>query len=247
MVTMKLRALLLVIILLLAIVPALVPASGEGEETRSPGFTSVKLYTLISTTETTLSTEQSTNRYRTSADLTFDSIELEENLVVQAVNTGVGENLGLEARIGIQATLVSEVTVSAIDDGDTIARKTLTVPSGEIWWDWEMPFTSDWDTYTFTRRHVISLRVEADRTVFIRTDSNSYLDLLSEDHLSLTSETRDVDDNRASTFFPNDLAENRHVLIEGDIRNPFGSSDVAGVDISIRRPNGQYVVEDDGA
>ena len=244
---MKLRALLLVIILLLAIVPALVPASADAEETRSPGFTDVKLHTLISTTETTLSTEQSSNRYRTSDDLTFDSIELEESLVVMGVDTGVGQNKGLEARIGIQATLASEVTVSVIDDGESIARKTMTVPSGETRWDWEMPFKSDWNTYTFNRRHVISLRIEADRNVFIRTDSNSYLELFCEDHLSLTVETRDVDDNRASTFFPNDLGENRHVFIEGDIQNPFGSGDVAGVNISIKRPNGQFVVEDDAA
>jgi uncharacterized membrane protein len=244
---MKRRALLLVIILLLAIVPAMVPTSGEGEETRSPGWVGVKLYAQISTTETTLSTVQSSNRYRASDDLTFESIELEETLVVMGVDTGVGLNLGLKAQIGVQATLATEVTVSALDDGDAIASKTITVPSGETQYDWEMPFTSDRDTYTFNRRHVISLRIEADRPVGIRTNSNSYLELFCEDHLSITVETRDVDDNRASTFFPNDLAENRHVFIEGDITNPFGSDDLTGVNISIRRPNGQYVVEDDPA
>ncbi len=245
---MKLRALLLVIILLLAIAPAMLPSSGESEETRSSGTLAVKLYAQISATETTLSTVQSSNRITASSDVSFVSAELEETLIVEGVYAGVGENLGLKARIGVQATVVAaEVTVSVLDDDETIASFTQTVPAGEERIVWEMPFDTDWDTYAFNRRHEISLRIESDRAVGIRTDTDSGLELYCVDHLSITTETRDVDDNRASEFFPNDLAENRHVFIEGDITDPFGASDVAGVNISIRRPNGQFVVEDDPA
>lgn len=245
---MKVRALMLVFLLLLAIVPAMEPALADTGETRSPGDVNVKLYAHIGAQSATLDTAQSSSGFRPTNALEFESIELEGNLEVQGVDAGVGQNKGLEVRIGVQSTLqASDATVSVLDDGTVIAEKDMSIPAGETRWDWELPFLNDIDSYTFLKRHVITLRVEADRNVVIKTDSDSYVGLLARDHLSITVETRDVDDRKATNFFPNDLAEFRHVFIEGDIIDPFGASDVDGVNISIRRPDGQYVIEDEAA
>ncbi|NIP36617.1 MAG: hypothetical protein GWN18_16740, partial [Thermoplasmata archaeon] len=72
-------------------------------------------------------------------------------------------------------------------------------------------------------------------------------ELYCENHLDITTETRDVEGRRVSSFYPNDLMEFRHILIEGDVENPFGSGDVAGVNVSIRRPDGVWEVQDQAA
>jgi len=245
---MKGRALLLVLLIFLSTVAVVSTASAGEEETRSSGVVQVKLYLQLSPTEASLSTEQSSEGLRATSSLDFTSADLDENLLVRTVDTGVGDNRGFEAFFSVGAGFQgSTVTISIVDDDDVIAERQRDIPSAAARTDWRIPLLDDADHYTFSRNSAITLRVEADRSVAIRTDDDSYLDLYCENHLDITTETRNSEDRRSSTFFPNDLVEFRHILIEGDIENPFGSADVAGVNISIRRPNGQYVIRDEAA
>jgi uncharacterized membrane protein len=246
---MKLSVVLLAMLLLFAIVPSAMTVYAEDGEDRQSGLIRVKLYAQMSTTETSLSTEASSANARTADSISFTSVELDDNLVVRGIDTGVGQNKGLVARIGVSAPSfqTARVTVQVLDEDRVIANKTQDVPSLETRWDWRLPFTSAKDSHTFIKRHDITLRVNADRNVIVRTDSDSYLELFCEDHLHVNAETRDVDDRRASTFYPNDLLDQRHVMIEGDLENPFGPTDIGGVNISIKRPDGQFVVEDQSA
>jgi uncharacterized membrane protein len=246
---MKAKALLLVVLLLVGILPAAVAVAAADGEDRQSGVIRVKLYAQLSTTEAFLNTEQSSTNTRTTDSIDFTSSELDESLDVRGVDTGVGQNKGLQVRLGVAnfGLQSARVTVQIRDDDNVIANKSLNVPTGETRWDWRLPFTATKDTHTFSKRHQITLRVTADKNVFVRTDSDSYLELWCIDHLHVDVETRDVDDRRSTSFYPNDLPDRRHVMIEGDILNPFGSSDVAGVNVSIKRPNGQYVVEEASA
>jgi uncharacterized membrane protein len=246
---MKGRALLLVMLLLLATVAAVGPLNTGAEETRSSGLIRVRLYTQLSATDATLTTEQTTGTPgRTTDALDFISMDLEENLMVRTVDTGVGFNKGFEARLTVSTGVQgADVTVSIVDDSEVIAEREHSIPSLDSRGEWRMPLLDDADTFTFSRNSAITLRVEANRNVIIRSDEDSFLELYCENHLDITQETRDVDDRRVSVFYPNDLIENRHIIIEGDVENPFGATDVAGVNISIRQPNGQYVVEDQAA
>lgn len=244
---MKLRALLLVLALLLATFAVMAPVTADGEESRAPYWRPIKLYAQINPTTNTLTTEPSGHRSRPTNTISFTSVELEENLLVQGVNVGVGVNLGLKARIGVSASLQIDATVQVLDDGDVIAEKEMTIPSIETRWDWEMPFIDDIDTYRFTKSHVITLRVTTSRNANIQTDTNSYLSLRCGDHLHVTVDTYNVDDRKTSTFYPNDLLENRHIFVEGFVENPFGLDDIGGVNISIKRPNGSHVVQDQAA
>jgi uncharacterized membrane protein len=243
---MKVRALLLVLLILLSTVAVASTAPAEEEETRSSHFVRVRLYLQLSATDSTLSTEQSSVNARTTSSMDFISTDLDESLVVRTVETGVGENRGFEAFFSVGSGLQgTTVTVAILDDNEVIAEQERTIPATGTRTDWRIPLVDDADHYTFARNNAITLRITADRNVFVRTDDASFLELFCEDHLEITTETRDSDGRRSTSFYPNDLVEFRHVQIEGDISNPFGATDVAGVNISIRRPNGQYVIEDE--
>jgi hypothetical protein len=123
----------------------------------------------------------------------------------------------------------------------------MNVPALETRWDWELPFTSSKDPHTFTRHHTITLRVTSDRNIFVRTDSDSHLELHCQDHLDLSADTRDVDDVKTSSFYPNDLLDQRVVNITGEVINPFGQGDIGGVNITIRRPDGRYTIQNEAA
>ncbi|MCK5254009.1 MAG: hypothetical protein KAQ96_13710, partial [Thermoplasmata archaeon] len=240
-------------LILLSSVAVTSTASADDGETRASGRVRVKMYLQLTPTDSSLSTVQSSTGVRPTSSLEFPSADLDENLIVSTVDAGVGENKGFEAFFsvaagsGIPPGQPSRVTVSVLDDGDVIAEVERDIPATETRTDWEIPLLDNANTYTFSRNNPITLKVEADRNVVIRTGGDSFLELYCENHLDITSETRDTEGRRASSFYPNDLVEFRHVFIEGDIDNPFGSSDVAGVNISIRRPNGQYVIEDEAA
>jgi uncharacterized membrane protein len=240
---MKVRTLLLVLLFLLSTVAVASTAPAEGEETRSSGTVRIRLYLQLSATESTLSTEQSSVNVRTTSGMDFVSSDLDENLVVQTVETGVGENRGFEAYFSVGAGLQgTTVTVSILDDTDVIAEQERDIPATGTRTDWRIPLIDDGDSYTFSRNSPITLRISADRNVIVRTDDASFLELFCMNHLEITTETRDSDGRRSTDFYPNDLVEFRHVQIEGDIGNPFG-----GVNITIRRPNGQFVIEDEAA
>ncbi|MCK5415667.1 MAG: hypothetical protein KAJ35_09830, partial [Thermoplasmata archaeon] len=245
---MKGRVLLLVLLILLSVVAVTSTASADDGENRSPDPVRVKMYLQLTPTDSSLSTEPSSAGVQFPTSLDFPSEDLDENLIVSTVDTGVGENMGFQAFFSVAAGgQGARVTVSVLDDGDVIAEVERDIPATETRTDWEIPLLDNANTYTFSRNNPITLKVEADRNVVIRTGGDSFLELYCENHLDITSETRDTEGRRASSFYPNDLVEFRHVFIEGDIDNPFGSSDVAGVNISIRRPNGQYVIEDEAA
>ncbi len=245
---MKGRALLLVLLILLSTAAVVSTASADEGETRSPGLTRVKLYLQMSATETSLSTEQSRDSVRTTTDLDFTSVDLEEDLTVRTVETGIGENRGFEASVSVGAGIQgARVTLVVLEDDTVIAERERDIPATSTRTDWRIPLVDDADFFTFSRNSAITLRVDANRNVIIRTDGDSYLELNCQDHLSITTETRDVEGRRATSFYPNDLMEFRHILIEGDIGNPFGSGDVDGVNISIRRPDGVWEIEDEAA
>ena len=249
---MKGRVLLLVLLILLTSVAVTSTASADDGETRSSGRVRVKMYLQLTPTDSSLSTVQSSSGVQFSTSLDFPSEDLEENLIVSTVDAGVGENMGFEAFFSVAAGVGpggqgARVTVSVLDDDDVIAEQVRDIPAAATRTYWPIPLLDDAATYTFSRNDAITLRVRADRNVVIRTDGDSFLDLYCENHLDITTETRDTEGRRASSFYPNDLVEFRHVFIEGDIDNPFGNGDVAGVNISIRRPNGQYVIEDEAA
>jgi uncharacterized membrane protein len=246
---MKVRALILVLLFLLSTVAVASTAPAEEEETRTSGIIGVRMYLHLSPTESILSTEVGSPGLRPTTAMDFVSADLEDNLVVQTVDAGVGDNKGFEASFTIATVLqAASVTVAILDDDEVIAKRDQDLSSGgDAKTEWRIPLIDDADQYTFSRNNAITLRVTSDSNVYVTTDETSYLELFCQNHLSITTETRDSEDRRSSSFYPNDLAEFRHVLIEGDITNPFGASDVAGVNVSIRRPTGTYVIEDDPA
>ncbi len=244
---MKGRALLLVLLILLSILAVAPSVPVAGEETRASGLVPVRLYLQLSATDSSLSTEQSRDTFRATSSLEFPSVELEENLLVRTFETGVGENKGFEAYFSVTTTEATQVTVSILEDTDVIAERVRDIPRATTRTDWRIPLVDDANQFTFSRNSVITLRIQAQRSVIIRTDSASYLELYCENHLDITTETRDTEDRRETNFYPNDLVEFRHIFIEGDVENPFGRTDVAGVNISVRRPDGTYVIRDQAA
>jgi uncharacterized membrane protein len=244
---MKGRALLLVLLILLSTL-AVADSSAEPEETRSSGRVLVRMYIHLSPTDSSLSTEAGRNGVLTTTSLDFPSPELEEDLRVQTVETGVGDNRGFEAYFSVGAGFQgASVTVAILEDDDVIAERERDIPSTAIRTDWRIPLVDDADHFTFSRNSAITLRITSNRNVIVSTDESSFLELYCLDHLDISTETRDVEGRRASSFYPNDLMEFRHILVEGDITNPFGNADVEGVNVSIRRPDGRWELEDAAA
>lgn len=206
------------------------------------------MYIHISLTDASMDTAQGRAGTRTTNSVDIPSADMEENLQVRTIDTGIGSNRGFEVHLTVAAGAQTATVTLSILAGDTvIAEREREIPSASSRTDWRIPLLTDADHYTFSRGDSITLRVEANRNVIIRSDEQSFLDLYCEDHLSITTETRDVDDRKASRFYPNELQENRHIMIEGDIKDPFGSPDIGGVNITIRNPDGQYVIQDEAA
>lgn len=233
-------------ILLLATLAVTVPAPAGGEETRSPGLVNVRLYIHLSLTDASMDTSQGRAGTRTTNSVDIPSADLEENLLVRTVDTGVGSNRGFEVHLSVLPPSAATVTMSILA-GDTVIAERQREVSGITVTDWRIPLLDDADHYTFSRGDAITLRMEASRSVIVRSNEQTFMDLYCEDHLAIETGTRDVDDRKASRFFPNDLMENRHIIIEGDVTNPFGSADIGGVNITIRRPDGQYAIQDQAA
>jgi uncharacterized membrane protein len=245
---MKVRALLLAIVILVAILPSTMSVSAAAEEDRQGNFIKVNMYIHLSTTSTSMDTIPGTGTFRLADQLTFTSVELMENLRVEGVETDVGLHKGFNVLFEVQAQLSdARVTMQVRDDDNVIANKTISISRGATRTSWELPFVDDLDTYQFSKRHQISLRVSADTRVFMRTTPESHLELYCEDHLDIGLETRDIDDRRASSFYPNDLPNQRHIIFQGDLVDPFGATDIAGVNVTIKRPNGQIVVDKQAA
>ncbi len=244
---MKKRALVLATLLLLALLPAVLPATADMDEDRSPGLIRVKLYAQLSARDTSLSTQQSRQAVETTNSIDFTSAELQENLVVVGVGMGVGQNKGFNVRISVQPITQATVTIQVRDNDAIVANRSIIVAPLETRTDWQLPFTSSKDTYTFSKRHTITLRVSANTNVFVRTTTDSYLELHCQDHLDISAETRDIDYVKTSSFYPNDLLDQRAVNVTGEVINPFGQGDIGGVNVSIRRPDGQYAIRDEAA
>jgi uncharacterized membrane protein len=249
---MKGKAFLLVLLLFVSLLAAIPMASPEAGEHRDPGVEVVKLYVQLSAVDEGLSTEQSSaaNRPFITSQIDFPSVELEESLKVMGVETEFDLNKGFSVTVGVAAGIRSaRTTMQVREDDDVVANRTLTIPAGETRWDWPLPFQNDKDSHTFSRDSVITLRIISADGVAIRvqTHSNSFIELRCVDHLDIDVETRDADDKRTSSFFPNDLLESRNVIVQGDVTNPFGEGDIDEVNVTIRRPNGQTVVNEDAA
>jgi len=236
---MKCKAALLVLLMVLSVVPATLAMAEGPEESRNPGTVEVLLYTHLSANSASLSTEPSTAFIRRVTSLDFPSVDLTRDLRVVGGDLYVGGK-GFKAKLEVQAAFYeAAVVLEVLDEGTIIAKsQNTTIARGSQEADWEIPFTPAKDSFTFLRQHTISLRVVSDVNVYVQTDTTSYLSVKCMDHLSLDVETRNSEDKRATEFYPNDLSENRAVVIMGAIKDPFGGADVGGVNVSIRRPDG---------
>ena len=107
---MKGRALLLVLLFLLSTVAVATVGSADVEETRSTGRVPVRLYIHLTATESSMDTEQGRTGGRTTQSLDIPSMELEDALTVQTVDTGIGENRGFETYLSV-ATVIHGATV----------------------------------------------------------------------------------------------------------------------------------------
>ena len=240
---MKKEALLLVGLLLLSLAPAATVSASDDGGSRNPGELKVYLYTQLSVNTANLSTGPSSTflrPYVTSLDMPSDA--LSRDLRVNLVETEPGANKGFYVQLQVQCPRLgaaAKVTMEVLDDAAVVARKdNFTIETSAtqpIWW---LPSVVSRDSYVFLRNHAIHLRITSDRDIRVQTDPNSCLVLWCVDHLSIDVETRDSADKRVSTFFPNDLQANRQIVIRGTTKDPFGSTDVQSVNVSIRRPNG---------
>ncbi|NIP36616.1 MAG: hypothetical protein GWN18_16735, partial [Thermoplasmata archaeon] len=105
----------------------------------------------MTTTESSLSTEQSRDTFRGTSSMDFPSMDLDENLIVRTVDTGVGENRGFDAFFSITTTQATLVTVSVLEEDTVIAEREREVPSATTRSDWRIPLVDDSDHYTFSR------------------------------------------------------------------------------------------------
>ncbi len=245
---MKCKAALLVLLMVLSVFPTTVVLAQGPEESRSPGTVEVKLYTHLSANSATLTTEPSTAFIRPRlTSLEFPSVDLTRDLRVVGGDLYVGGK-GFKAMLEVQApwgsTTDPSVTLEVLDDTTVIAKsQNTTITRGSSKPDWEIPFTPAKDGYTFLRQHSISLRVTSDVSVHVQTNTDSFLSIKCQDHLSIDVDTRNFEDKRATTFYPNDLAESRVVVVAGAAKDPFGGNDIGGVNVSIRRPDGTSALE----
>ncbi len=247
---MKGKALLLVLLLVASLLALLRAASADAGEHRDPGVVVVRLYVQLSAVDEGLSTEPSASAYRPliTSQINFPSVALEAPLKVNGVETELNLNKGFSVTVGVATSPIqsARVRMQVLEDDDILANRTYTIPASETRWNWLLPFRTDKDSHTFAEDSVITLRiitVDSD-PIRVQTNSNSYIELRCVDHLAVDVETRDVDDKRTSSFYPNDLLEARNVIIQGDLTDPFGEGDIQDVNVTIRRPDGQIVVHD---
>ncbi len=134
---------------------------------------------------------------------------------------------------------IPDVTVSLLEDGENIGSDTINQIE-----------TEGWHTFSFSTDHVVSTdsslelqvsTVNADITVHYDSDGyDSRLNVITDTYVEvLDIETFDSEDES------DEFSAGDEVIIESTIGDPIGSYDIAGADVSVYKPDGTALFEDE--
>jgi uncharacterized membrane protein len=140
--------------------------------------------------------------------------------------------------LSVNAVPSATVTIEVLDEDTAIANETRTISSESRW---TIPFIGSVTSYTFQSGHRIGLRITTTGSTTINYGDGGKLWVLC-DPVSLSADTYNAAGLKVKTFYPNDIGENRHVVVRGKIMDAWGADDIASVFVDIMDPGGMSIV-----
>lgn len=133
--------------------------------------------------------------------------------------------------LSVSAAPSATVTIEVLDNENVVANVSQLVTGSFT--RWMIPFVGGVDSYTFVKGDKIGVKISTTGSTAVNYANGDKLWVLC-DPVSLTADTYNSNGIKSNKFYPNDIDENRHVVVKGKIDDAWGASDVTSVTIDIQ-------------